>query len=232
MIYVVSDIHGDYQKYLKIFDTLNITSNDSLFVLGDIVDRGYGSMDILMDMMYRDNVYPILGNHEYMAINILSKLVEEITDETIVDFDENFMTGMMNWFENGGTPTLEQFKELDIEDRKSILEYLEEFPLYEEITCNNKTYVLVHAGLSNFDINKPLNDYELHELIFHAPDYSKQYFDDKILITGHTPTALIKENNKQTTIYKQNNHIAIDCGCGFGYNLAVYCLDNDEVTYI
>lgn len=232
MIYVVSDIHGDYEKYIKIFETINLQSHDTLFVLGDVVDRGVGSMDILLDMMYRDNVIPILGNHEYMALNILNKLMEEITNETVKDFDNDFVQAMMNWFENGGTSTLEQFKELDKDNQEAIVDYLNDFSLYDEVTVNGIDYILVHAGITNFDKNKDMSEYQLHELIFERPDYSKQYFDNKIVITGHTPTALIKEHNEQQTIYKQNNHIAIDCGCGFGYKLAVYCIDTQEEFYI
>ena len=55
-IYVTSDIHGHYQKYKKIFDALPLREEDTLFVLGDVVDRGPEPMRILLDMMERPNV--------------------------------------------------------------------------------------------------------------------------------------------------------------------------------
>lgn len=90
----------------------------------------------------------------------------------------------------------------------------------------------MHAGLANFSENKPLFECRINELIFERTDYSKVYFKDKIIVTGHTPTRNIKGNHFKDTIYKANNHIAIDCGCGYGGNLGVICLDNGQEFYI
>ena len=57
------------------------------------------------------------------------------------------------------------------------------------------------------------------------------YFDDKIIISGHTPTLHIDKNMKGKII-KKNNHIAIDCGCVFGYGLGCLCLDTMEEFYV
>lgn len=40
MHYVVSDIHGYYDRYLKLLEVINFTDDDTLYILGDIVDRG------------------------------------------------------------------------------------------------------------------------------------------------------------------------------------------------
>ena len=39
MHYVISDIHGCFEKYLKMLDLIGLAGNDSLFVLGDVIDR-------------------------------------------------------------------------------------------------------------------------------------------------------------------------------------------------
>ncbi len=233
MTYVTSDIHGNYEKYIQIFDKINFTDDDTLFVLGDVLDRGTGSMKILLDMMCHFNIIPILGNHEYMALTVLRKLVEEITEETLASFDDDFLTGMLSWLnENGGANTLKEFKELSLENRLAVLEYLDEFTPYEQIAINGKDYVLVHSGLDNFKPSKKLYEYELDELIWAKTDYNKVYFKDKILITGHRPVSAILRNKSADKILKQNNHIAIDCGCGYGKNLGVLCLDTMEEFYI
>ena len=61
--YVMSDIHGNYKKYIQAINTLNLQDSDTLYVLGDVVDRGNGSCKILLDMMCRYNVVPLIGNH-------------------------------------------------------------------------------------------------------------------------------------------------------------------------
>ncbi len=60
---------------------INFSDDDTLYVLGDVVDRGERSIDVLLDMMNRTNVFPIIGNHELMVLELLRKLMVEITEE-------------------------------------------------------------------------------------------------------------------------------------------------------
>lgn len=230
-IYCVSDIHGNYDKYKKMIDTIQLSQDDILYVLGDVIDRGEHSIKILQDMMFRDNVIPLFGNHEYIAINCMNFLMREVTEQNIRLLNEDIMIGLLEWLQIGGQATLNEFKKLSYDEKIDILDYLKEFSLYEEVSVNNKHYVLVHAGLENFDKNKSLDDYTLYEMLFCKCDYSKQYFDDKYLITGHTPTFLIKEHLNKNSIYRKNYHIAIDCGCGYGGKLGVICLDDGKEFY-
>lgn len=69
------------------------------------------------------------------------------------------------------------------------------------------------------------------EFIAGEAEYEKQYFDDRILVTGHTPTSLINEKYAGR-IYSKNNHLAIDCGAAFGGRLACVCLDTQDMFYI
>lgn len=234
MIYVCSDIHGDWNKYIKIYDIVNLTNDDTLFILGDIVDRGKNGIKILKDMMNRPNVIPILGNHEFMAKSILEQSIKEIAENDTDNLNKDLINTLPNWFRNGGEPTLKEFKALSDFDKQNILDYIDEFLVYEEITVNNQDYILLHAGISEdaFNEDKEMCEYYLDELLFEGMDYSKTYFEDKIIITGHTPVQCIPENNNQDTIFKNNNHIAIDGGCGFDRNLIVYCLDNNKIFYI
>lgn len=70
MIYVISDIHGCYHEYIELLKKINFCDEDELYVLGDVVDRGPDPIKVLQDMMLRANVYPILGNHDYMALKV------------------------------------------------------------------------------------------------------------------------------------------------------------------
>ena len=63
--YVMSDIHGDYEGYLKILDKIKFSDSDVLYINGDVIDRGMGGIKILQHMMMHSNIYPILGNHEF-----------------------------------------------------------------------------------------------------------------------------------------------------------------------
>lgn len=39
MIYVMSDIHGCYDKYQTMLEVIKFTADDTLYVLGDVPDR-------------------------------------------------------------------------------------------------------------------------------------------------------------------------------------------------
>lgn len=50
MIYTVSDLHGCYDKFQKLLETIKLCDDDTLYVLGDIVDRGKQSMELIKDI--------------------------------------------------------------------------------------------------------------------------------------------------------------------------------------
>lgn len=227
--YVMSDIHGMYDKYKEILDIISFSDSDVLYILGDVIDRGTQSIEVLQDMMMYHNIIPLIGNHEYMALQCLDILTLEITEESLERFDNEFIKGLIVWLNNGGQTTYDQFIQLDKESQSEILDYLSEFRLYEEINIKGKKYVLTHAGLRNYDKNRPIDTYEIYDLIFESMNYEKMYDENITFITGHTPTRAIHGMDK---IYDKNNHLAIDCGAAFGGKLAVYCLDTETATYV
>ena len=231
-VYCVSDLHGDYQKYQRLFQTIDFSSHDLLYILGDVLDRGEKGIEILKDMMLQPNIIPILGNHEYIAYRSLRTLNQEISEKTIGQLDAGLLEGILEWKEIGGDKTLKEFQKLTPQERNDILDYLEEFSLYEEVYCQGRDYVLVHAGLDSFSEDRPLDDYNPSELLFHSPDYSKRYFTEKELVTGHLPTRANPCGDGKDRIYRGNGHIAIDCGCGFGGVLGVIRLDDGKEFYI
>ncbi len=244
MIYAMADIHGQYDKYISMLQKINFSDSDVLFVLGDVIDRGSQGMAILKDMMMRTNVYPILGNHEYMAITAIPWLMQEITEETVKKIDPEMMQGLIEWMNVGGSSSITEFRELSRDEQEAILDYLSEFELFEIVEAGGKEFVLVHAGLNNFDEERSLSDYDLSEVLFQRPDYEIRYFKDKYLVTGHTPTRVayaaergfhlddLSSDEYQDLIFKKNNHIAIDCGSSFGGKLGCICLDTLEEYYV
>ena len=60
MYYVMSDIHGEYEKYLLMLELIHFSEKDFMFILGDVVDRGQKPVSVLLDMMSRPNVFPIM----------------------------------------------------------------------------------------------------------------------------------------------------------------------------
>lgn len=232
MNYVMSDLHGCLKEYRQALRAIRFSDADTLYVLGDVIDRGPDSVGLLRDMMLRPNVIPLIGNHEYMALRVLRRLCVEITAETAEHYlRPDDLTAYAHWCADGGDKTAAQFRALPRKEQEELLDYLEEFSLYETVRAGGRDYVLVHAGLEPFVPDRPLEDYHLAEMIFRSPDYDRVYFPNRVLVTGHTPTAALGAAHRGK-IVQQNNHIAIDCGCVFGMALGVYCLDTGETWYI
>ena len=213
--YVMSDLHGNYRAYKAMLEKINFNREDMLYILGDILDRGPNPIKIILDLMGRFNVEVIAGNHCVMACECLAFLTKEITSESIAEIDEEMIEKLLNWQQNGGITTTDEFHKCSREMQREIVDFISDFEVYDEIEVNGQKFVLIHAGLGNFIPNKELWEYELEDLIWKRPDYEKCYYNDKFVITGHTPTMLIENNPCPGYIYKKNNHIAIDCGCGF-----------------
>ncbi|MBE5924227.1 MAG: serine/threonine protein phosphatase [Lachnospiraceae bacterium] len=231
--YAISDIHGEYDKFIELLNIINLKEEDTLYVLGDILDRGPYPIKVLKKLMGMPNVICIVGNHEIMALECLEFLSKEITDTSLEELDKEMLENLVTWQYNGSSTTIKEFKELDKESRIDVIEYIKDFLVYDKLTIEGRKFLLVHAGLGNFSPDKDIEDYSLHDLVWKRADYNVQYFDDVYVISGHTPTQTIEGNPNPGFIYKNNNHIAIDCGAHYpGGRLAAICLDTMEEFYV
>ncbi len=235
MIYAVSDIHGCYEEYCELLEKIHFSSEDTLYVLGDVVDRGPEPLKVIQDMMNRPNVYLILGNHDYLMLMVMERLSKEINEENLANgtLDEDFMMNYSDWMNDGGESTVRQFAALHRDEIMDILDYVQDALIYDVIEINGKTFVLTHAGIKGYSEEKELDEYHFSDFIFNRPDYFKPSFQDPdtYLVSGHTPTCLIREDQK-FLVYEGHQHIAIDCGCVFGGKLAAYCLDDGTIAYV
>ena len=56
MIYVMSDIHGCDSRYRNILKQIKLKSDDHLYILGDVIDRGPNGLGILRETMKKENI--------------------------------------------------------------------------------------------------------------------------------------------------------------------------------
>lgn len=98
MIYVMSDIHGNAIRFNSIMEQIDLQPEDTLYVLGDVIDRYPDGIRILRLLMSMPNVQMLLGNHEYMMLNALDRLAKD---------NPEYPHALRLWYRNGGDITHE-----------------------------------------------------------------------------------------------------------------------------
>ena len=228
--FVISDIHGFgnvYYSVMSYLDNLSKQEEIELFINGDLIDRGYESAEILLDVQNRikENKFKITylgGNHELMMYEVFEKRKKNIH---ISQFND--------WYNNGGYITDDMLDEkLDFDEEKivEVASFISNLKIYHkfEEKIGNKQVVLVHAAClenirdecslkikdNNSDVFYAVWTRE-HEITnffgyeFTSPREQRVGHKDYFTIIGHTPV-----NNKFGVEYnKKQNYLNIDGGC-------------------
>lgn len=228
MTYVVANLHGNYTKFKELLKTIAFKDSDVMYILGDIVDYGDEGMELVGDLSIRYNVYPIVGEHDYTAVKMLSGFEKMLKSGEAPD--KKFITKMTEWAADGGQVTLDSFRTLDAEMREGIIDYLSDMTLYEEIEVKGKKYLLVHAGIAGFKKGIDLESLKPEAFFSESLDLTKKYFDDVTVIVGHNPTT--DENGGDGKIFYGNGSIDIDCGEARGGTIGCLRLEDGKEFYV
>lgn len=213
MRYIISDIHGCKKQYLELLEKINFLKKDHLYILGDAIDRGEWSIDVLRYIMRQKNVTYLLGNHDYNFLTFIKELGLNLNNFK----NDGMRWAFKYWQHDGGLPTVDGFLELTEYERQEIYDFLENAKVYEVLIYKEKRYILSHAGIMNFQEEKALEEYSKSDFIDGRMDYDSRYFSDEnvVLVSGHTPTFYIQKDRKPI-VFQENGHIVMDCGCVYG----------------
>ena len=223
MTYVVSDIHGEYEKFLSLLSLIDLKDDDILYIAGDLVDYGAGGMELVGDLSVRLNVYPIAGDHDYIAARMLHGFDKMLRAGSAPDPD--YIAEMTAWVKDGGQPTLDAFRGLDRDERDGVLDYLGELPLFEEFTVGGTDYLMVHAGIAGYKNGTDPDDYQPEDFFSEVPDAEYPLVEGKTLIVGHVRT-------KSGKIERGEGSIFLDCGVAEGGRLGCLCLETGKEFYV
>ena len=229
MTYVISNIHGEFTKFKEMLEKIEFSEDDILYVLGDVVDFGDESMELVCDLSVRTNVYPVMGEHDAMAQRMLSGFDSMLKNGGTPD--PEYIAEMQEWIKKGGGKTLEGFRTLDDDMKEGVLEYLADMSLYEEVEAGGKKYLLVHAGIADYSADSDLEDYMPEDFISESVDPDYQLVDGITLVVGHKPTYEI-EGAERGKIYHGEGSIFLDCGAAYDEPLGCICLENGKEYYI
>lgn len=224
MTYVVSDIHGCDKKYFRLLETLHFSDNDTLYILGDVTDRGSGGLRVLLDAASRQNVILLRGNHEQAALEFLPR------DPDNEATPARLFARWYEWMEDGGDRTYHAFWNRSEAVRARVLRILGSLPVYAEVRAGGGSFFLAHTVPGKRKMRHP-ESCRVCDFLTGEPEYELCYDPDRIIVTGHTVTSFIDEASRWR-IWRGNGHIAIDCGAVYNGVLGCLCLDTLEEFYV
>ncbi|MBW4475912.1 MAG: serine/threonine protein phosphatase [Tolypothrix brevis GSE-NOS-MK-07-07A] len=165
---IIGDVHGYYDALMILLQAIAPHSDDKVYFLGDLIDRGSQSCQVI-NFVKENRYHCLLGNHEQMLLNILTSRC--ITPEI-----------MQSWLDKGGQATVASYQKGIIPHDH--LEWLVSLPTHLDLG----DIWLSHAGI---DPLIPLEKQTADQFCwvrdpFHS--MKKPYFADKLIIVGHTIT--------------------------------------------
>ena len=204
MYYIIGDIHGYIHKFINLFQKLrnHIEKDDILIFLGDYIDRGEHSfevIDFLLSVQRAYNAVFLKGNHEAMLMDYINP---EIKNEIFLY--------------NGGDATIRSYKKNigTFKIPKSHMTFYRSLQLFYE----TDEFIAVHAGV-NPKI-KNLHEQEESDLIWIRDKFFRSTENhNKTIIFGHTPTHFISKDN-DVFIDEKRNIIGLDTGVIYGKKIS------------
>lgn len=215
---IIGDIHGCFREYKTLLKKVHYNKNkDRLILLGDLMDRGPRSYEMLQWAIRwkeenPDNFYMVRGNHEQMIV------------EQAKDIDTR-----MIWRVVGKGATLRSFAKYKDHMESYIPWITENMPLYfeeEGLRC-------VHAAVRE----ESFEDNDLDTLVKDHSESKKNLYDGKLTIIGHTPLQdpTYYDGSGEEGIalpygewraLPERGTICIDTGCVFGGKLTAMIVEH------
>lgn len=184
--WVIPDLHGCAETLQTLFeDHIKPEAGDKIWFLGDYIDRGPGSRDVMDFVMQLQQgpaeVVPLLGNHEDYMLKAWN-----------TDHERSSFLGVKTksavqkaWEMNGGAETLKNFGvKWPAEIPQKYIKWVKTLPYLAE----EDRFIMVHAGF-NFEIEDPFTD---KQAMLWARDYEikPEKINHKTIIHGHVPVNL------------------------------------------
>ena len=208
--YVLSDIHGNERRWRSVMAQIDLQPEDTLYILGDVVDRHPWGIRLLQEIMAMPNVRMLLGNHEYMMLQALGH--PHVADETIDQVDPERALAL--WYHNGGRVTHIAYNLLSQPQQAELLEYLKNLPLNLDVEVQGRRYKLVHGAPVEMFVPSSRYPDLLKFAVWKRLDPAEIRSWEYTLIFGHTPTEHYQHDNPLALWYGRYG-IGIDCGCGY-----------------
>ncbi len=201
-VYIVGDVHGCFEELLALEDRIvadaaKFRNGKLIVMLGDYVDRGPRSADVLSHLAGPPPAgferISLVGNHEMALLDYLDGGVDLMSwlglgsEATLASYgiDWHATEGLLG----GGERARVQLREAM---PASHLEFLRSLPILVE----TERLICVHAGL------KPgvaVSDHSDHDLVWSRPSGDDMDFP-KWVVHGHTPVDLVRREGRRINV--------------------------------
>ncbi len=144
--YAIGDIQGCYSKLSQLISKIGFNpSKDILYLVGDLVNRGPESLEVLKwAYKYQDSIISVLGNHDIYLLARYNNIRKPDEDETIMDVLRYKSVG-------------------------KLIDWLRSCPLI----YHDSDFILAHAGIyPKMDFNKLLFVNRAVTKYLTSPDYA------------------------------------------------------------
>jgi bis(5'-nucleosyl)-tetraphosphatase (symmetrical) len=192
--FAIGDLQGCYQEFRELLDLIHFDpEKDRLWLVGDIVNRGPGSLAILRFIMsLKDAVIMVLGNHDLHLLMVAEGCASLHRNDTLQEI-------------------------LDAPDRDELLHWLR----WQKLLHLDGKYVMVHAGLLPSwsiaqaallaqTVETALRSPNFHELCSHMYGNQPDHWDDslegyprlRVIINAMTRMRLCTPDGKMNFAHK------------------------------
>lgn len=131
--YVFSDVHGHRATLERVFERVSPGSDDVVFCLGDMIDRGPDPVGVMRFTRSLPNVHVLKGNHEDLMLDAFDH-VDDVVSQA-------------NWAINGGMATLSSLRGLSDDEASELVEWVRGLPLSAHVEVSGRQYIMAHAGI-------------------------------------------------------------------------------------
>jgi len=199
--YVIGDTHGCLLTLRHLVENIiSFSKSDTLYLLGDYIDRGPLSAQLLDYLIYLVDdgysIFPLRGNHEQLMLDAVNSSLH-----------------FPLWIQNMGNSTIESYKKMygvNFSFPENIpnmhLSFLRKLDFF---TIVDRKFILVHGGI-NYSSENPFAD-STAMLWTRADTVPENFMPGYTIIHGHTPTSL--QTLMEKISEKESRLIPLDTGC-------------------
>ncbi len=175
-VWAIGDVHGQAGLLQKLLDALPREPGDTTVFLGDYIDRGPDSKEVIEIALAQENVVLLWGNHEDMAAFALGE-----PWPSLIDYDPQ------DWFQNGGWETCASLgiSREDALERVCPAHLLALFERLQTFWRDPQTgAIFVHAGVPP---GVRPEDCDAETLLWDRENLTRHDPSGRIFVCGHTP---------------------------------------------